>query len=165
MRRSSSSAVSAARVAARAASAASGGREVRAAPGRGLMETGCRVSDMAGDPTAGPDRHPNGTARLARPAPPRPPGCCVGERHRRFCTESAVTPQNVPVSESLLGLNPHLHVSYSIPYGNMWASCYFAMTGFHALHVLGGLVIFAIMLMMAAVGKFGPQHENMVRTE
>ena len=71
-------------------------------------------------------------------------------------------PQNVPVAESLLGLNPHLHVAYSIPYGNMWASCYFAMTGFHALHVLGGLVIFAVMLIMAAMGKFGPQHESMV---
>jgi cytochrome c oxidase subunit 3 len=26
----------------------------------------------------------------------------------------------------------------------MWASCYFAMTGFHALHVLGGIVVFVI---------------------
>ena len=43
----------------------------------------------------------------------------------------------------------HLHLSHSIPYGNLWASCYFAMTGFHALHVLGGLVIFVIILVMA----------------
>jgi cytochrome c oxidase subunit 3 len=71
-------------------------------------------------------------------------------------------PQNVAVEESLLGLNPDLHVSYSIPYGNMWASCYFVMTGFHALHVLGGLVVFVIMLVMAARGQFGPQHESMV---
>jgi cytochrome c oxidase subunit 3 len=45
-----------------------------------------------------------------------------------------------------------------IPHGNMWASCYFAMTGFHALHVLGGLVIFAIILIMAALGRLGTQH-------
>ena len=33
------------------------------------------------------------------------------------------------------------------------------MTGFHALHVLGGLVVFAIFLIGALLGKFGPQHE------
>jgi cytochrome c oxidase subunit 3 len=55
-----------------------------------------------------------------------------------------------------------LHLAHSIPYGNMWASCYFAMTGFHAIHVLGGLVVFAIMLIMAAAGKFGTQHLNLV---
>jgi cytochrome c oxidase subunit 3 len=36
------------------------------------------------------------------------------------------------------------------------------MTGFHALHVFGGLVVFAIILTMAALGRFGPQHEGMV---
>src|SRR6266852_3204377 len=49
-----------------------------------------------------------------------------------------------------------------IPHGNMWASCYFAMTGFHALHVFGGLVIFVIILLMAAMGRFGTQHESFV---
>jgi cytochrome c oxidase subunit 3 len=55
-----------------------------------------------------------------------------------------------------------LFIVHSIPYGNMWASCYFTMTGFHAIHVIGGLVIFAIMLIMAARGRFGRQHESMV---
>src|SRR4029077_7993251 len=50
----------------------------------------------------------------------------------------------------------------AIPFGNLWASCYFAMTGFHALHVFGGLVVFAIILLIAARGKFGPQHEGML---
>jgi hypothetical protein len=49
-----------------------------------------------------------------------------------------------------------------IPWGNMWASCYFAMTGFHALHVLGGLVVFVLILLMAALGKLGLQHELMI---
>lgn len=62
----------------------------------------------------------------------------------------------------ILELDPDAHLSYAIPYGNLWASCYFALTGFHALHVLGGLVIFAIILVMAAMGRFGPQHELMV---
>jgi cytochrome c oxidase subunit 3 len=55
--------------------------------------------------------------------------------------------------------DPNAHLSYSIPYGNMWASCYFAMTGFHALHVFGGIVIFGIYLLMAAMGKFSAQNE------
>ncbi|MGE3805391.1 MAG: heme-copper oxidase subunit III [Gemmataceae bacterium] len=59
-------------------------------------------------------------------------------------------------------LNPEIHVSPVIPWGNMWASCYFAMTGFHALHVLGGLVVFAIILIMAVLGRFGTQHESLV---
>ena len=56
-------------------------------------------------------------------------------------------------------LDTGVHLTYSIPYGNLWASCYFAMTGFHALHVLGGLVIFAIYLIAALFGKFGPESE------
>jgi cytochrome c oxidase subunit III len=35
-----------------------------------------------------------------------------------------------------------------IPSGNMWASTYFLLTGFHALHVLVGLIVFAIMMFM-----------------
>src|SRR5262249_5816298 len=41
-----------------------------------------------------------------------------------------------------------VHLTPAIPFGNLWSSCYFAMTGFHALHVLGGLVIFAIILVI-----------------
>jgi cytochrome c oxidase subunit 3 len=54
------------------------------------------------------------------------------------------------------------HIRYVIPYGNLWASCYFAMTGFHALHVFGGLVVFVIILLMAALGRLGRQHASMV---
>src|ERR1051325_2798809 len=61
--------------------------------------------------------------------------------------------------KGILEVDKNAHLSYSIPYGNLWASWYFAMTGFHALHVLGGLVVFAIFLFGAMVGKFGPQSE------
>ncbi len=80
----------------------------------------------------------------------------------------ATKPIDLPKRESqtevkgILELDDSVHLPYSIPYGNLWASCYFALTGFHALHVLGGLVIFALMLLMAAAGRFGPQHEVMV---
>lgn len=47
------------------------------------------------------------------------------------------------------GLNetfPWLKLPIVIPGGNMWASTYFLLTGFHALHVLIGLIVFAILL-------------------
>ena len=47
------------------------------------------------------------------------------------------------------GLNEHFHLRLPmvIPSGNTWANTYFLMTGFHALHVLGGLVAFVVLLM------------------
>ena len=41
---------------------------------------------------------------------------------------------------------PWLKLPIVIPGGNMWASTYFLLTGFHALHVLIGLIVFAILL-------------------
>ncbi len=79
----------------------------------------------------------------------------VGTTHVKPCD----MPKSPASVTGILELDPDAHLSYSIPYGNMWASCYFAMTGFHALHVLGGLVVFAIFLLAAVLGKFGPQNE------
>ncbi len=55
-----------------------------------------------------------------------------------------------------------VHLTPTIPFGNLWASCYFAMTGFHALHVLGGLVVFVIILAIGMAGKLGHRHEAML---
>jgi cytochrome c oxidase subunit 3 len=47
------------------------------------------------------------------------------------------------------GLNdifPWLKLPAVIPGGNMWASTYFLLTGFHAIHVLVGLIVFTILL-------------------
>ena len=44
------------------------------------------------------------------------------------------------------GVRPWLILPMMIPGGNMWASTYFLMTGFHAIHVLVGLIAFAILL-------------------
>lgn len=49
------------------------------------------------------------------------------------------------------GLNEDYHwlkLPIKIPSGNMWASTYFLLTGFHALHVLVGLIAFAIIWFM-----------------
>jgi cytochrome c oxidase subunit 3 len=43
--------------------------------------------------------------------------------------------------------HPHLRLPMVIPSGNMWASTYFLLTGFHALHVLVGLIAFVLVLL------------------
>jgi len=43
---------------------------------------------------------------------------------------------------------PWLKLPILIPGGNMWASTYFLLTGFHALHVAVGLIVFAILLLL-----------------
>jgi cytochrome c oxidase subunit 3 len=93
-----------------------------------------------------------------RPSPKRLNELIVGSEHVKPVDS---IPGAEPV-EGLLERHPELHIAHSIPYGNMWASCYFAMTGFHALHVFGGLVVFVIILIMAWRGQFGRQHESMV---
>jgi cytochrome c oxidase subunit 3 len=59
---------------------------------------------------------------------------------------------------ALLKDHPDLHLTPVIPFGNLWASCYFVMTGLHAIHVFGGLVIFVIILLMSMLGRLGLQH-------
>jgi cytochrome c oxidase subunit 3 len=48
--------------------------------------------------------------------------------------------------EGLNDLHSWLRMPFVIPGGNMWASTYFLLTGFHALHVLVGLIVFIILL-------------------
>jgi cytochrome c oxidase subunit 3 len=77
--------------------------------------------------------------------------------------QRAMTPQEVGKRvEAILHDEPELHLSPVIPFGNLWASCYFAMTGFHAIHVLGGLVVFVIILLMALMGRLGRQHSSLI---
>ncbi|HUY89324.1 MAG TPA: heme-copper oxidase subunit III [Pirellulales bacterium] len=60
----------------------------------------------------------------------------------------------MPLSETHAhhgGLNeehPWLKMPVVIPGGNMWASTYFLLTGFHAIHVIIGLIVFGILLTM-----------------
>jgi cytochrome c oxidase subunit 3 len=44
--------------------------------------------------------------------------------------------------------HPWLRLPIMIPGGPLWASTYFLLTGFHALHVLVGLIAFALLLVM-----------------
>jgi cytochrome c oxidase subunit 3 len=60
-----------------------------------------------------------------------------------------------------LGLNHEEHwlkLPIYIPSGNMWASTYFLLTGFHAIHVVIGLIAFALLLPL----KLGPAKAGLV---
>ncbi len=62
-----------------------------------------------------------------------------------------------------IGLNeqyPWLKLPIVIPGGNMWASTYFLLTGFHALHVVIGLIVFSLMLFMRLDAKRAGTIEN-----
>jgi cytochrome c oxidase subunit 3 len=66
-------------------------------------------------------------------------------------------------SAHMTGLNdqqPWLHAPIVIPGGNMWASTYFTLTGFHAIHVLVGLIAFAIMMTMRLGTQMAGAIEN-----
>ncbi len=83
----------------------------------------------------------------------------VGTKHVRKCDMPPKRDNDAGDIKGILELDHDAHLSYSIPYGNLWASSYFAMTGFHAIHVIGGLVVFGIFLISALLGKFGPHSE------
>ncbi len=47
-----------------------------------------------------------------------------------------------------------------IPSGNMWASTYFLLTGFHAIHVAVGLIVFAVVLLYRLDSRQANMLEN-----
>lgn len=84
-------------------------------------------------------------ALLAAEIMPLPPGRYrEGGGHTEHLEHSAA-PGGAPEH----GYNeayPWLKLPIVIPGGNMWASTYFTLTGFHAVHVLVGLIVFALLL-------------------
>ncbi|HEY2837975.1 MAG TPA: cytochrome c oxidase subunit 3 [Pirellulales bacterium] len=57
-------------------------------------------------------------------------------------------PQGVDKVVYLRELLDSCKLPFVIPGGNMWASTYFLLTGFHAVHVIIGLIVFVLMLFM-----------------
>jgi cytochrome c oxidase subunit 3 len=73
------------------------------------------------------------------------------ERHAALiglADEIAPLPVGIHHAEGLNDEHPWLKLPIRIPGGNMWASTYFLLTGFHAIHVLVGLIVFVIMMPM-----------------
>lgn len=55
---------------------------------------------------------------------------------------------------------PYLRLPIMIPGGPLWASTYFLLTGFHALHVLVGLIVFALLLFVTLDRRRASTVEN-----
>lgn len=60
------------------------------------------------------------------------------------------------LSEWLSGV----HEPHPVLYGNLFTSCYFLMTGFHALHVLVGMLLWAIVLGQKTLEGWNEYVEN-----
>ncbi len=86
-------------------------------------------------------------ALLAAEVMPLPPGRYKEAHGETVHLEHAAAPGGAPAH----GYNdayPWLKLPIVIPGGNMWASTYFTLTGFHAIHVVVGLIVFALLLPM-----------------
>jgi len=97
------------------------------------------------DMVASPEQQAFDLAVVADQVMPLPPEGAAGGGHGGHAT----------------GLNdvfPWLKLPAVIPGGNMWASTYFLLTGFHAIHVLVGLVVFAVLIGY----RLGPKRAGMI---
>ena len=83
---------------------------------------------------------PSSSDLKARPAPPQ-------------VELVQITPDNVvhaTMPAGAINLTHQIHHPFVMPYGNLFASCYFLMTGFHAIHVLVGMTMFAVLLSLGS---------------
>lgn len=55
-----------------------------------------------------------------------------------------------------------VHEPHVIVFGNIFASTYFLMTGFHALHVVVGMFLFGLILWLGYTNRLGLQHSTFV---
>jgi cytochrome c oxidase subunit 3 len=65
--------------------------------------------------------------------------------HIKGLLDEMTSEENARIAAFFSVHNPH-----PIKYGNVFASTYFLMTGFHAIHVIVGLILFAIVLKQGA---------------
>lgn len=73
----------------------------------------------------------------------------TGEKLTREGAEETLT--EIQQEETKYGqIASGLHVAHPIVYGNLFASTYFLMTGFHAIHVIVGMILFMIVLAQGA---------------
>ncbi len=63
-------------------------------------------------------------------------------------SQAAKVLQNVNPDKGINASINWLKLPMVIPGGHMWASTYFLLTGFHAIHVVVGLLVFALMIPM-----------------
>ncbi len=65
--------------------------------------------------------------------------------------------------EEIAHHHPELHLpGVFLPGANIWTSCYFTLTGIHALHVLVGILIFLGIIVTGLAGKLNAGHAALV---
>ncbi len=52
--------------------------------------------------------------------------------------------------------------AHAIAGGGLWPSLYFTLTGFHGLHVVGGVVMLVMLLVQSLTGRLGPERYERV---
>src|SRR5262245_4696513 len=57
---------------------------------------------------------------------------------------------------------PLLQPIHEIPGGGLWPSLYFTLTGFHGLHVIGGVVMLLMLFIQSITGRLGPNRYERV---
>ena len=83
-------------------------------------------------------------------------------------TELAALEQRIPAEDKKLFREQYgstftgVHDPHVIVYGNTFASIYFTMTGFHAIHVLVGMLMFGMLLYRGLTNTLGPDQEVFV---
>ncbi|MBI5761278.1 MAG: heme-copper oxidase subunit III [Planctomycetales bacterium] len=80
----------------------------------------------------------------------------ASEEARKLLAASA------PILESHHQILETVEVSHPILYGNIFASSYFLMTGFHTLHVIIGMFMFGIIIWLGMSNRLGDQHAVLV---
>ena len=57
---------------------------------------------------------------------------------------------------------PLLQPTHEIKGGGLWPSLYFTLTGFHGLHVIGGVVMLLMLFVQSITGRLGPNRYERV---
>lgn len=83
--------------------------------------------------------------------------------HRVAGDEKAKIPGELKTWQTAHKELAHITVPHPILYGNLFASTYFLMTGFHAIHVIVGMILFGLVLVKGA--KLGVNPDDAVILE
>ena len=91
---------------------------------------------------------------------PRQHAEVIGPDHRWLRPAAAFSGRHASKVDYLREMLDSCKLPFVIPGGNMWASTYFTLTGFHAIHVIVGLIVFALMLLMTLDASKAVMIEN-----
>jgi len=83
-------------------------------------------------------------------------------KEKELASLKSTIPAGEDLQKEFAGRFNAVHDPHVILYGNIFASSYFMMTGFHALHVIIGIFMFAGIIWLGTSEKLGPQHAVLV---